>query len=1623
MRRFGSWLVRTFALATLAASATVTSGGEALAQAQTAPPEFSYRRTEVETGRAMPEACIVFTAPLLQGDANRYRDFVRMPEGRQPALRVDGSRLCLSGLNFGRQYEIQLRAGLPAGDGRRLPENETVNVELRDRDPLIAFGEGFILARESADGVPINTINVERVQVTIYRVPDRGLAQFSRGRTGRGEVSAWEVSSIASQSAAQVWQGVMDVSSNTRNETVTTLFPIQRALRERRPGLYLIAAVDAAQVRDRDSRRISDDDDRYVLFESGRMAAQWVIETDIGLSTFRGSDGLSVFARSLNSARPIEGIEVALIARSNEELARVRTDRDGRVHFAAGLMRGAGGAAPQLVQAFGAAGDFSYQELNRPAFDLSDRGVDGRSAAGPVDAFLYTERGIYRPRETVHVSVLLRDRIANAIAGTPLTLWLNRPDGVEFRRVTLNQAQASAGVYHWPVQLSDTAPRGRWEAVASVDGATPVGRVEFQVQDFVPQKLRVQASSTLRSLRPDGNVNVTIQADFLYGAPGADLGTEGEARIGVDPNPYPQHEGYRFGLVTDRFEEQTIQLTGGNTNAQGRGEVTGRLEGVQANSLPLRAQITVAVLEPGGRPVREQLSLPVRAQNMLLGIRESFAGGRMEEDSEARFDVIAIDGEGSRVARRNVTWTLVREVTNYTWFQTDGRWRFQAVTRDRPVADGTLNVGAADPARIARNLGWGVYRLTVRDQEANAASSIRFYSGWGGASEDDRPDRAEVAADKPSYRSGETARLRVRAPSAGQALVVIANDRVLAHRLVDLPQDGATIEMPVGEDWGAGAYAIVSTFRPAGDRQRRAPVRTIGVAWLGIDASGRTLNVAIDAPQQVLPRQRMDVTVRVTNATPGARPTLTLAAVDEGILLLTRYQSPRPQDWYFGKRRLGVDIRDDYGRLIDPTGVAGAIREGGDSLGGRGLDVVPIRIVSLFSGVVQVEADGTARIPIDVPDFNGQIRLMVVASDQGRIGSAEGRTIVRDPVVAEAVFPRFLAPGDRSTITTSLHNVDGQAGAYRLRLSAEGAVRITGGAVDREIRLNTNERQQALFGFEGAEVGIGTVTLAVSGPGNFAVERQWQIQVRPGAAPISEESVAVLRPGDTLRLEQGLLDNFVPGTGQVAVTLSGVRGFDVPALLRALDRYPFGCLEQTTSRAFPLLVYDDLLLLGRGAQDRNIRQRVQGAIERVLDMQADDGGFGIWYAGGEGDSWLSVFAIDFLTQAKQRGYDVPERALRRSTLFLQRLIDETNENSAEGQAYAAWVLARAGAARPGDVRALYDSRAQRLNDALSFAQLGGALLQVGDQARAREAFARATEKIGQRARKGTVGWYYGSTLRDLSGFIAVAAQAGETQLLTQLVTRLEAFDTTTRYSTTQEQAWMLLAAYAMSNSSGRINISVDGAASGEQRDPVHLAIGEAELARGSTIRNDSGRDIFRSVAVQGIPRTPVPAIGRGMSVRREFRSLAGELVNLERVRQNDRIVVVIDGRLDGIEGGEIAVLDLLPAGFEIEAALTPGEGGRGPYPWIGRLRPTRVQESRDDRYVAAVQFNERLANRVYNEDDPNLQEELRRRFRVAYVVRAITPGTYVVPGTSVEDMYRTSIRARTAAGSVTIQPR
>ncbi len=479
----------------------------------------------------------------------------------------------------------------------------------------------------------------------------------------------------------------------------------------------------------------------------------------------------------------------------------------------------------------------------------------------------------------------------------------------------------------------------------------------------------------------------------------------------------------------------------------------------------------------------------------------------------------------------------------------------------------------------------------------------------------------------------------------------------------------------------------------------------------------------------MLPRQKITIPVKIAGLDGGEQAYLTLAAVDEGIEQLTNFQSPDPTAFYFGKRTLGVQMHDDYGRLIkNEKGAVGAMREGGDSFGGRPLAVVPTRTVALFSGLVKVGADGTANVTLDIPDFNGELRLMAVAISQGKIGHAERPLTVRDPVVADMVFPRFLAPGDKASAALNLNNVEGKPGTYVATMTVQGPVALPGGArsvVTQALRVG--QRVLLPMQVNGTGIGIATITLNVKGPGGFNVTRSWQIESRAPQLDIARDETLPLAPKATYTANGQLVADLIRGTPTVGLTVSSAHGYsDVPGLLKWLDKYPYGCIEQTTSRAMPLLVFNDLSDLAGLPRDQALRPRIQDAIDTVLDMQNYGGNFGMWSAGNDADPWISVFALDFLYQAKDKGYVVPNDALKRGSSWL-RGAAASDSNSDNTRAYAFYLLARTGQVNLSDLRYFADTRGPEMNTAIAEALTGAAAALAGDRSRAAYGFGKARE--------------------------------------------------------------------------------------------------------------------------------------------------------------------------------------------------------------------------------------------------------------------------------------------------------
>ncbi len=1593
LRRLG-FVLPAAALSLPAAALTVTGNGPAM---DTDPPGW----------------CATFDSAL-KGDGAGYRDHVSVQPATDVAVTAKGTSLCLNGLAPGERYEVTFRAGLPGADGSALKDAVTVRASVPDLPPVVRIsGSGFVLPRVGSTGLGIETVNSASLRVKVLRASDRLAARLTLAR----DPERYEFDRIAREDATLVWEGTMAVKSQP-NRRVVTSFPVAQAVPERKPGVYLVIAEDAAMA------PFDENGDWWREDQRGRSAARWLVETDLAPTAYAGADGLTVVARSLGTAEPLEDIRAVLVGKDNQELATAETDDDGIARFAPGLLRGKGGARPAALMLYGDKGDFTLLDLERAAFDFSDRGAEGQRHAGALDAYVWTERGIYRPGEVVHASLLLRDRQAKAVAGTPVTLVVKRPDGVEYRRVTLTPAAGGATA---PITLSAGARRGEWSVAVLLEGGKdPVGEARFEVQDFVPPKLAVtlEPPADGEVLAPGQTVDLAATTRFLYGAPGAGLMAGGVATLERDPEPFPAFKGFTFG-PEEPFETRLQESEAVETDAEGKATLSFTVPDAGGSPAPLRVRLAAEVQEPGGRVTRGEVAAPVRGLPTYVGVKPLFSDGRAPEGQEAAFELVTLDAKGAQVARPDLRWSLVEVERDYVWYSQGNGWAWRYTEREKPVAEGTVGTLADKPVRLARGLDWGTYRLVVQDGDARTVQT--FYSGWYVAADgqEGTPDKVAVSLDKPKAKPGETVTLKVTPPFAGQMQVVVASDRVHDVQAQEVGAGPVEVEIEADAAWGAGAYALVSFVRPVEAKAGYRPVRAVGLAWIGIDGADRTLEVKVEAPALTRPRTTVPVTLAVAGA--GREAFVTLAAVDEGILNLTRYKAPDPLAHFFAKRRLAVEMRDMYGRLLDGNaGPAGVIRQGGDGdLGGAGLPVSSTKVVSLFSGVVQVR-DGKAVVPLDVPDFAGNLRLMAVAYDKDRMGSAQADMLVRDPVVAEVVLPRFLAPGDKAEAALLLHNVEGAAGDYQVAVTPSGPLSVAGPPT--LVPLAAGERKVFPLGLVADAAGIAGVRLSVAGPGDLKIERDWDLTLRAAQAPVTLAEMRQQAPGEKFAVTPALFEPFQPGTASLTVSYSYLPGIDVAGLLKDLNRYPYGCTEQTVSVALPLLAFPQVAADMGLDQPGDTGLRVDAAIARILDRQKPDGSFGLWGAGDDyAGAWLQMYVLDFLQRAQGAGHPVPPAALASLTgwaeKFLSQRLDSGNDGEgAQASAYGAWLLARAGRANLGDLRYLADRAADGKagwKGSLAEAQLGAALSLAGDKRRAAEAFARARGALG------TAGLdYYASPEREAAATLAVAAGVGDRETVDAAgaLVRRQAGQKDPFAWNTQQKGWLLLAAQELLGRD-RPGIAVDGVAASTGKDALpSFRPTPEQAAKGLAFTNSGKGEVWRSVVLKGVPKQAPPAASHGgLVLEKTYHGLDGAALDPASLPRNAQVVVVLKGKLDKLSGRRTLVLvDPLPAGWEIEGVLRPGPDGSDPLPWTGQVSPAALREGRDDRFVGVMELGWVSPWGSYEGADDRKDGLEPGEFRLAYVARAVTPGTYARPPATVEDMYDSGTLARTGGGTAVV---
>ena len=1538
---------------------------------------FRVDDTTVDHDAASPRICASFSEDLV-GAGVDYAPFVQS-DTTGLAVTAKGRQLCVEGVTHGNRYALTLRAGLPAASGEELTKPVQLNLYVRDRTPSVRFpGRAYVLPAAADAGLPVVAVNTTDLELSLSRLPDRNLVRaYEENWFGRS-LSTWDVSWFNDTLAEPIWEGTATVASEL-NQDVTTRLPIGEAIADQPPGIYVLQASVPGETQ-----------------RSSPPATQWFVISDIGMTTMMGADGLHVFARSLGSAEPIAGAEVQLVSRANAVLGEVTTDAEGYARFAAGATSGLGAASPAVVT-LRQGNDVAFLTLTGPAFDLSDRGVEGHPPAAPIDVFLTTDRGAYRAGETVYATALARDGKAEAIASLPITAVLYRPDGVEYARHLSNGAGAGGHVFDMPI--SGGAPRGTWRLDLHADPDAPaLASTTLLVEDFLPERIDFDLALSTETPRLTDRPTLRVDARYLFGAPGADLAVEGDLRLRV-ADEVAGWPGYRFGLHEDRPGPQWGMIPEARTDASGQASLSVRFPESETRGTPLNAEFSIRVKEGSGRPVERSLTVPVAPSEPMIGIKPGFED-TLPEGSEAQFELIALAPDLTPRGM-DVTWELNRVETQFQWYSLNGNWNWEPTTTRTRVASGDARLGDA-PVSVAAPTDWGRYELVVAEVGGGyASSSIGFRAGWyAPADATTTPDMLEVSLDADGYAVGDTATLRFVPRTGGKALVTVMSNRVIDMVAVDAVAGENVVELPVTEDWGAGAYVTATLVQPLAGAAGRNPTRALGLTHAAVDPGAHQLTAAFDVAAEAAPRGPLQVTLDVDGIEDGETAWATIAAVDVGILNLTSFAAPDPSDHYFGQRRLGMEIRDLYGRLIDGrTGAMGTIRSGGDAMAMMRMQAPPPteELMAQFSGPVEV-IDGKAVATFDLPEFNGTVKLMAVVWSKTGVGNAETDVLVRDPVVLTASLPRFLAPGDEARMLLELTHAKGPSGEMRLEASS-GSVSIAGGALNRVVTLGDQETVRLSVPVIAPGVGVHEIDLVVQTPDGTRLTKTLTLPVERLDPEVAETTRLSLAPGQSFTLTRDILAGYDPGTARATVTGGPLARVDAAGLLDKLDRYPYGCTEQQTSRALPLL-YLSGLAEAMGLADRDdLPGRIQGAISAVLANQSSSGSFGVWRP-GSGDLWLDAYASDFLARARTQGYAVPDTAFRAAMDNLRNRVNyyPSFEEGGADLAYALYVLAREGAAAMGDLRYYADTMADAFSTPLALAQLGAALASYGDPTRADRLFAKAGGQLTAASSEGQIlRADYGTPKRDAAAVLALAVEAGS-----QAVDRTALLTQITRGSSeqsTQEAAWSLLAANAMLTEAPGAGLTLDGETLTK---PLVERLDPVALTTEKVIANAGTRDTTLTITTLGVPEVAPEPTGNGYTIERRYFTLEGEPADPADVAQGDRLVALLTVTPWAYSEGRLMITDPLPAGFEIDNPNLLRAGDIRALDWLQVTTDTETTEFRQDRFLAAVDWSS---------DKP---------IRLAYVVRAVTPGRYHHPAASVEDMYRPLYRAVGAAGTVVI---
>lgn len=1528
----------------------------------------------------------------------------------------------------GRSLYVRVDKGLKSFGGFLLGQPHKTLFQVPEYPRLLSFvGEGALLSLKGERRVTVVTRNLPALRLEVGRVGPEQLHHFVQNNSGSyGKPELW---SIGEDSLVERAEKRVRLPAGDPAKSHYEGIDLGEFFSPGKHGVFLLSL-----------RTLSEEDDALspeetIANDAGEtLDSRLVVLTDLGVVSKRNLDGTrEVFVQSLAQGTPVAGARVRVVARNGETLSAADTDASGRASLPAldGYRRE---KQPTLIS-ISAGEDLSFLPLYGDArtLDLSrfDIGGDANDLdPATLKGFVFSDRGLYRPGDTINLGLIVRAADWNqSLAGIPLEMQLTDPRGslVDRRPITLDATGFDAYQY----APSEAAPSGTWTAtlylIGDGDARTQIGATSVQVREFMPDTLRVRATlSASRAegwVKPDG-LSASVQVDNLFGTPAQQRRVEATLVLRPAYPSFSRWPGWQFYDPISASQGFNEPLTEGSTDEAGSAVFDLGLE--QYANATYQLTFLTRAFEPGsGRNVAAQTGTLVSSNDFLVGIQSDPDLGYVQRGSRRALNLVTIGEDAQAKAVDGLRVVLIeRRYVSVLTREESGLYRYVSQERKNPLSDTPLPAAAEAQRYALKTDAPGTFIVQIRDASDRIVNSIEYQvAGDANLTRSlERNAELELSLSQPDYRAGEEIELNIRAPYVGSGLITIERDRVYAHTWFKASTTSSVQRIRIPADFEGSGYVNVQFLRdPASDEVYMSPL-SYAVAPFSVDRGARTQPIQLSLPPVSKPGAEIALDVRTEG-----KARVIAFAVDEGILQVARYKLADPLDHYFRKKMLDVEtaqildlVLPEFARLI------AAAAPGGDGEGEMGKHLNPFKRKSerpavWWSGPTDI--DGNHRFQFSMPDhFNGQLRVMAVIVSPSRIGIAQSKALVRGDFVLTPTVPTHVAPGDEFELPVGIANTveggDGAALAVQLSVQLPPALTLVG-APPAPLNLKPGQEGTVRVRLKAGEaLGAVPVTLTARA-GKRDVSRRIELSLRP--AIVGRQDLRLARADRRSEIKD--LRDMYPERSQRLLSASTSPFVAADGLSAYLADYPHLCTEQLVSQALPALVYRARPEFGSISAGSNTTQL--DLISVLRSRQNSQGGFGLWLATPDVDPFLTAYAALYLLEARERGEPVPADLVQSSNRYLAQMAGDsalTSLHDLRSRALATYVLIRQGQTATHLLSAVHEQLKRDYPDAWKTDTIGmllAASYQLLQQAQpARELAQGGLARVGAAEPPRYQGYqhYYDAGI-DTAWVVYLAFKHFPSEARRVSVHAIENLLNPIRQNqyNTLSSALIVLALDAYTEAKSAAGLPKLVAVGADQKE---RAIGSAygELVRAPFLASDrtlwvtppEATPAWYVLSQSGYDRAPPKAVqSEGLEVVREYLDDQGQA--LSTVQLGQEVTVRLRLRALGAEArGSIAVVDLLPGGFEPVVQMPPPPADSGdseddgdgsaetPVPTLalpGSTLYTQHVEQREDRIV------------LYADAGPSAAEFL-------YRIRPSNPGTFQVAPAFAESMYERQIYAQ-----------